>query len=265
VNWRPLAWSLFALFIVTQGCNSSSRQLLEQAEARWREGNYEDAVRLNLLLYDRDSQGRYAAKALLNAGNIYYLNLRQLNKAIETYQKLVTELPGSAEERKAREQLAGIYANELGDLTQAIYEYDLVLASKELDNRAEIQFRRANAYFKLNDLDRALRDLMRIEDTGVTGHLADQVRLKIGTIYQIRKRFENALGSFHKVTESPCIECRRHALLSLAQTYEAVYDFDNAIETLHRLDGTGENREQINREIVRLAAKQNSVTGPVPE
>ena len=154
---------------------------------------------------------------------------------------MLRELPGSAEERKAREQLAGIYANELGDLTQAIYEYDLVLASKELDNRAEIQFRRANAYFKLNDLDRALRDLMRIEDTGVTGHLADQVRLKIGTIYQIRKRFENALGSFHKVTESPCIECRRRALLSLAQTYEAVYDFDNAIETLHRLDGTGEN------------------------
>jgi tetratricopeptide (TPR) repeat protein len=259
VNLRLMAWSLLTLLIVTQGCNSSSRQLLEQAEARWREGNYEDAVRLNLLLYDRDSRGRYAATALLNAGNIYYLNLRQLNKAIETYQKLVTELPGSAEEGKAREQLADIYANELGDLTQAIYEYDLVLSSKQIENPAEIQFRRANAYFKLNDFDRSLRELQRIEDAGVTGHLADQVRLKIGTIYQIRKRFENALDSFRRVTESPCIECRRRALLSLAQTYEAVYDFDNAIDTLQRLGRTGENPEQIHREIVRLAAKQDSV------
>ena len=262
---RPLGWSLFLLAVATQACNSNALQLLEQAEARWREGNYEDAVRLNLLLYDRDSRGRYAAQALLNAGNIYYINLRQLNKATETYQKLLTELPGSAQELKAREQLADIYANELGDQTQAIYEYDLVLASKELDNRAEIQFRRANAYFKLNDFDRALREFQTIEEGGVSGHLADQVHLKIGTIYQIRKRFENATESFRKVTESPCIECRRRALLTLAETYEAVYDFDNAIATLHRLDGTGENREQISREIVRLMVKRNAVTGPMPE
>jgi len=259
VRARALAWSLFALALATPACNSSSLQLLEQAEARWREGNYEDAVRLNLLLYDRDSRGRYAAQALMNAGNIYYINLRQLNKAIDTYQKLLTELPGSRQEVKAREQLADIYANELGDLTQAIYEYDLVLASNELDNRPEIQFRRANAYFKLNDFNRALKELQTIEAAGVSGHLADQVHLKIGTIYQIRKRFENAMDSFRKVTESPCIECRRRALLTLAEIYEAVYDFENAIETLHRLDGTGENRDQISREIARLKTKRSSL------
>ena len=250
MSLRPLAWSLFLLAVATQACNSNALQLLEQAEARWREGNYRDAVRLNLLLYDRDSRGRYAAQALLNAGNIYYINLRQLNKAIETYQKLLTELPGARRAEGARAAVP--LRQRLGDQTQAIYEYDLVLASKELDNRAEIQFRRANAYFKLNDFDRALREFQTIEEGGVSGHLADQVHLKIGTIYQIRKRFENAMESFRKVTESPCIECRRRALLTLAETYEAVYDFDNAIATLHRLDGTGENREQISREIVRL-------------
>ena len=45
---RFALWTLLALFALLWGCNADSRQLLEQAEARWREGDYEDAVRLVL-------------------------------------------------------------------------------------------------------------------------------------------------------------------------------------------------------------------------
>src|SRR5881296_1326576 len=49
-----VSYSMLAAVFLTPACNARSYQLLEQAESRWREGNYEDAVRLNQLLHDRD-------------------------------------------------------------------------------------------------------------------------------------------------------------------------------------------------------------------
>ncbi len=245
-------------------CNSGSQQLLERAEARWREGNYEDALRLNTLLYQHDPQGKYAARALLKNGDIYYLNLRQIKDAIESYKRVASEFPGRAEEYLARQQLAGIYENEIGDLTQAVSEYDRILQARELENRAEIQFRRANAYFKMQHYDAAWRELRRMEEAGVSGHLADQVRLKLGSISQIKRQYGEAVPYFQRVIEAPCPECRRRAILSLAETYEALYDFDKAIETLAKLDKSDDRLAET--ETARLRDLQRQVNPePAPD
>ena len=249
------AW-LGVLALLVPACNSDSSQLRQRAEARWREGNYEDAIRLNTLLYESDHQGKYAPSALLKIGDIYYLDLRKINEAIETYKRLASDFPGTPEEYKARLQLAAIYENEIKDLPEAIYEYGKILDDEDLDNRAEIQFRRANAYFMLEDYDSAWRELRHIEDAGASGHLADQTLLKLGVIDQIRHQYEDAAGYFRRVCESPCPECRRRAILGLAKTYEALFDFDRAIETLERLDRTPENAGLVSREVARLKDKK---------
>jgi tetratricopeptide (TPR) repeat protein len=259
---RRLGPTLAALAaLALAGCSSDTRQMLDQAEAHWREGKFEEAARLNQLLYERDAQGRHAPAALLNLGTIYYLNLRRLDKAIATFQRLVEEFPASPEAPKARVQLAEIYRSELGDLTQAIHEYEKILESPGVDDREQIQFRMADAFFKLNDFDRALRELRRIEDSEVSGHLGDQVRLKIGSIYQIRKRYQDAVPVFDKVAGSPCIECRRRAILNLSETYELLFDYDRAIATLQRLDRTPEETARVAREVSRLEDKRRRVAG----
>ena len=241
------------------GCNSDARQLAERADARWREGNYEEAIQINRLLYERDPQGKLAPQALLNIGNLSYLNLRKIKDAVDAYKKLVEEFPGRQEELKAHLQLADIYENEVQDLSEAVTEYDKILESKALDNRLEIEFRRANAYFKMEDYLRALRELLRIEEAGVAGHLADQVFLKIGNIYQIQRRFEDAAGYLRRVEKSPCPECRHRAILSLAETYEALYDIPHAIETIRELDHTPENEQRVSQEIARLTEKERKL------
>jgi tetratricopeptide (TPR) repeat protein len=247
---------LALLAICLPGCNSDARQLQQRAEVRLREGNYEEAIQLNRLLYLKDPQAKVAAQALLTIGDIYYVNLRRIKDAVEAYKKLVDEFRGRPEEIKARLQLAAIFENEMADLTEAVAEYDLILQAPDLDNRFEIEFRRANAYFKMEEYNRALRDLRRLEEAGVTGHLADQVCLKIGSIYQIQRRFEDAESHFQKVKESPCLECRRRAIKSLAETYEAVYDIPHAIETIQKLDHTPENDRLVSREVARLQDKE---------
>ena len=144
----------------------------------------------------------------------------------------------------------------MGDLSEAIFEYERILEAKELDNREEIQFQLANAYFKKEDFDRALRELRRMEDAGVTGHLAHQVYLKIGNIYQIRHRYDDAIPYFQRVTESPCPECRHRSIQNLAESYEELYDFKNAVETIRKLDRTPENDLLVSRETARLTEKQ---------
>jgi tetratricopeptide (TPR) repeat protein len=258
---RPLG--VLALVALLWACNADERQMLAQAEGRWRDGNYEDSIRLNMLLYQREPQGRYAARALLNIGNIYYLNLRQMKDAIEAYRRLVDELAGRPEEMMARQQLARIYANEVGDLTQAIIQYDRLLEMNDLDNRIEIQYQRANAYFRQQDYSRALRELLRIEEAGISGHLAHQVYLKIGNIYQIQRKYADAAACFLKVAEAPCQECRRQAILELAETYESLYDIHAAIESIHKLDRSPENDRFIAREEERLREKSRRMdSGP---
>jgi len=249
------------LVLLLAGCSSDTRRMLDQAESNWREGRFEEAARLNQLLYERDTQGRHAAAALLNLGTIYYLNLRRLDKAIETFQKLVDEFPAGAEAPRARLQLAEIYRSELRDPTQAIHEYEKILASPGIEDREQTQFRMADAFFEINDFDRALRELRRIEESGVSGHLADQVRLKIGSIYQIRKRYQDALPVFDRVAGSPCIECRRRAILNLSETHELLFDYDRAIAAIERLDRTAEDTARIAREVARLEDKRRRVTG----
>lgn len=243
--------AVLAAFVLA-GCNADEKQLLGRAEARWREGNYDDALRLYTLLYERDRQGEYAGQALLRIGNIYYLDLRRMRDAIQSYEKLAAELPGRPEEYTARAQLAEIFENEIGDLSAAIVQYDKVLENKSLDNREEVLYRRASAYFKKEEFTVALRELRQLEESGLSGHLAHQVALKMGAIYQIQHKYDAALPYFRKVAEAPCPECRRQAVLDLAETYEALYDFDRAIETVKRLDRDPQNQALIDREVLRL-------------
>ncbi len=261
---RTHAVSVILAAFLLGGCNADQKQLFGRAEARWREGNYDDALRLFTLLYEREPQGEYAGQALLHIGNIYYLNLRRMRDAIQSYEKLIEELPGRREEPIARVQLAKIFENEIGDLSAAIVQYDRLLEIKNLDDRAEVLYLRANAYFKKEEFTRALRELRQLEESGVSGHLAHQVALKIGAIYQIQRKYDDALPYFRKVAEAPCPECRRQAILDLAETYEALYDFNQAIETIRRLDPDPQNEALIDREVQRLEQlRKKADSGPV--
>jgi tetratricopeptide (TPR) repeat protein len=185
--------------------------------------------------------------------------LRKLKPAIEFYEKLTAEFPDSAEAILAHKQLAAIYANELVDLDQAIAQYNKLLEAKDLDDRQEILFQRADAYLKREEFDHARRELLGLEDAGVSGRLADQVSLKIGDSYAIQKRFDDAVEPFQKVLTSAFPECRRRAILSLEETYENLFEFDKAVQTIRMLDKSPENDRYVQSEVTRLSAKRKGV------
>jgi tetratricopeptide (TPR) repeat protein len=261
LDQRPLrACWLLLLALLVGGCHSGARKLLDQAEANWRNGLYDEAIQANLSLYTQEQRGAYAPRAILNIGNIYYLNLRQLKQAIEYYEKLIQEFPEAPETLQARRQLAAIYANEIiMDLDQAIAQYSKLLEVQTLPDRGEIQFQLADAYFKKEDYSRAERELRSLQESAGEGRLAALAELKIGNIYQVEKRFNDAIEPFRKVLSSDCQECRRRAIINLAETYESLFDFDKAIETIGMLEKTKENEAFITGEIERLSKKRREI------
>ncbi len=241
------------LLWLTIGCSPDPELMLADAAAQWREARYEDAVRLNWKAYLANPKGRIAARALLSIGNIYYLNLNRREDAIEVYQKLLMEFPGGADGLEARKQLAAI-AGQIGDWTQAVYEYDRMLELGTRQDREWARFQKASAYFKMSDFESALQELRRLEETGATNHLSDRASLKIGVICQIQKRSADALVEFRKVSDSACKECRQRALFNLISTHEARFEFDKAREVIGLLDDTPENQALARKEERRLAS-----------
>lgn len=247
--------------MLTAGCSSIARGMLDRAEAAWRNNRFDEAIRANQDLYRLEPRGRYAPQALLNTGNIYYLNLRQLKPAIESYDKLTQEFPASTEALQARRRLASIYMNEeiILDLDQAIAQFDKLLEVEDLTDRQDIRFQRADAFFKKGDYSRALRELSSLEEAGVGSRLAAEISLRIGNIYLIEKRLTEAVEPFRRILASGNAECRKRAILGLEETYENLYDFDNAIETVRLLEKDPENRQFVLKEVERLNKKHKDV------
>jgi tetratricopeptide (TPR) repeat protein len=256
---RRLAVPVLFIAAGLASCTSSSQKLLEEADANWRKGRNEEALQGNQILYQREPKGTLAPRALLNTANIYYYNLRQLKPAIQFYDKLVREFPEASESVDAHRRLAEIYANELNDKDQAITQYDALLMNGNVPDRPEILFKRADMYFKKEDYDHALREMRALEESGVGDRLADQVSLEIGSIYQIQKEFDKAVEPFAKATASKYADIRHRAVLSLAETYETLFDFENAIATVRRLDHTPENDQFVSAEVERLKKKKIEV------
>ena len=253
------AVSVLLIAAFGNSCNSSSQKLLEEADANWRKGRNYEALQGNELLYQREPKGNFAARALLNIANIYYLNLRQLKPAIQSYDRLIHEFPEAVEAVEAHRHLANIYADELNDNDQAIAQYEALLRVEDLPDRPAIMFKRADMFFKMGDYDRALRELRTLEESGIDDRLADQVSLRIGSIYQIKKEFDKAVEPFAKVVTSKYADCRRRAILSLAETYETLFDFGKAIAAIQKLDRNPENDKFAAGEVERLKKKRVAV------
>lgn len=250
---------LFVLSAFFASCGADLQAVLEQAETSWRKGRYDEAILANKELLKREPKGKYAAHALLRIANIQYLNLRQIKPAIDFYTRVNREFPETPESLEAHRHLAEIYENEVIDLDQAIIQLSDLLEARDLNDRSDIVYRRADLFFKKENYDRALRELRSLEDAGVQGRLADQISLKVGSIYQIQKKYDLAIEPFTRALTSEFPEIRRRALLSLAENYENVFDFDNAIATIRKMPRMPEDEPFVASEIARLNHKRRDV------
>lgn len=228
------------------------RVQMERAQNHWRQGNYLEALHLFQAVHRNYPHSRYAAQALWEIGTIYYVNFYDIDQALLYFRKLTEEYPQSSLAASAHSKLAEIHEAELGDLPQALQSLEQFLlanASGELHNSA--LFKMGNLHLKLNEFAKALEKFKLLVARAEGVHLAQQARIRIGTILQIQQEYEQSINYFREVLEeTACLDCRMASRLGMIESYEFLGELSKAIETARNIP-TSEYPAQMRQDLLQ--------------
>ncbi len=231
----------------------------ERAQTSWRTGDYPEAIELYERVHRLYPTSSYAVRALFELGNLNYINSHNIDQAVENFQLLVAEYPHSAQAVDAYMRLGEINEIELQDLPAAIACWKRVLEMDvPLERRRDLLFRIGNAYFKLDQFDRAIRAFEEVLRDGIHDDLAQQANIRLGTIFQIGGDHQGSIPYLRAVLEHESRpNYRLQAQLGLIESYEFLDDLASATEVAASIDATDPASAEMKADLLaRLGKKQ---------
>lgn len=231
ISFAIAAW----LFV---GSEVEARAQFERAKESWRLGRYSEAVEIYRGFLERYQNSEYAPEAVWETATIYYYNLHDINGALRHFENLIAKYPKSPWAAKSHLKLAEIYDRELNELPNALEHWNGAVETGALSQEElrEVRFQIADARFKVSEFDLALDEFKRIIEED-EGHLAEQARVRIGTILRIRKQFRDANRVFSEIlAATECANCRLQAQLGLIESLEFLNQLPEAIEVARSID-----------------------------
>ena len=258
----PLFLFLGAAWIFVQTENEVRVQI-GRAQRQWRADNYREAAELYESVYQNYPKSQYADDALWEVGNIYYVNFYDVDRALISFHKLVTEYPDSPLVSESYLKLAQIHEVELGDLPKAIACWNQLLSlGLPREQRRQIRFYIGNAHFQLNQFEKALGDFEFLMNAGPVDDITDQARARAGTIMQIQNRYEESVEYFSEVLEKTnCSDCRRTARLGLIESYEFLGELSRAMEVAQTIPKS-EISTQVKEDLLRRLGEKAKYYNP---
>ena len=239
------------------------RVRVERAQKQWRQENYREAANLYEAVHLDFPKSQYADDALWEVGTIYYVNFYDIDRALISFHKLVTQYPDSPLAAESYLKLAQIHEVELADLPQAIACWNQLLSLDiPLEQRRQVAFFIGNAHFKLNQFNRALVEFELLMNDGQSDDITDQARARAGTIMQIQNRYEESVEYFSEVLETTnCSDCRRTARLGLIESYEFLGELSKAMEVAQTIP-TSEFATQVKEDLLRRLSEKAKYYDP---
>jgi len=251
---------MLCLLLLLAGCRPQGA-LLDQAQAAWDSSDYPTAAaRYEEFLKDNPHHAQ-AELAHFQVGNIYYLNLRQYDRAVQHYIHLIEDFPHSPHLTQARQRLAESYV-AMGKPREAIKEYETL--STSLSGTPEwrrVRLSIADLYYDLNDLSQALAEYQKVtkalDGAPPYDELVERADLRIGGIRYLRDEFEEAIPVYQTVAErSRDANIRRQARLGLADCYVRTFQYDDAVKVLEQIERDPKAPEAIPRRIAAIREQQ---------
>ncbi len=258
----PLVIFVAAAWIFARTENEVRVQV-ERAQRQWRQEDYRQAVSLYEAVHLDFPKSQYADDALWEAGTIYYVNFYDIDRALMSFHKLVTQYPDSPLAAESYLKLAQIHEVELADLPKAIGCWNQLLSLNfPLERRRQVRFLIGNAHFKLNQFNKALVEFELLMNAGQSDDITDQARARAGTIMQIQSRHEESVEYFAEVLETTnCSDCRRTARLGLIESYEFLGELSKAMEVAQTIP-TSEFATQVKEDLLRRLSEKAKYYDP---
>lgn len=248
--------ALVVACVLVFACACRRRALLDEAQQAWEGGDYAGAAARYEEFIKANPQHERTAEVHFSAANVYFLNLKQYDRAAEHYIHIIENFPKSPNVYKARLRLAECYALQ-GKRREAISEYENILKFfPDTPDRRQIRLNIADIYYE-QDLSQALVEYQKVVKDAPYDELSERAELRIGGIRMLRDEFTEAIPAYQSVdqnTKDPAI--RRQARYRLADCYERIFDFDAAVRTLEQTERDPQDPNYIPQHIAGIRERQ---------
>ncbi len=248
---------LFTSSLSLVSCRSRDA-LLTQAQTAWDNKDYAAAT-VSYEEFLKDSQpSDQTAEIHFKAANIYYLNLKQYDKAAEHYIRLIEDYPQFASLAQSYQRLAECYA-EMKKTREAIAEYEkLLIAFPDTENKRKIRLAIADLYYE-NDKSQALVEYQKVAKDVSYDALSEKAFLKIGGVRILRNEFEAAEAAFRVVIENTSdAAIRRQARDRLADCLENTSRHEEAIQILEQTEADPKDPDYLKTRISGIRERQKT-------
>jgi tetratricopeptide (TPR) repeat protein len=228
---------LLLLSLAFGGCHKSADEYLHRAhEAAYRKDPQRALreFRLALDAVDRiETAGAQAvrARALRGAADIYYLELRDIPRAVEAYRELLQVCPEAPESIEGHIYLGDILKNHYRDLRGAIGELNAAVAH-HAPQSAELSYRIAKMYFQLANYPQCVLEADRVVDRfGNSAFADDALLLKAQALSMMENKRADATRVLETLIDRfPDSELQPHALFELGKLHDEMGEPEKAIE-----------------------------------
>ncbi len=228
-------------------CHRDIEQSLTRAVEAWDSGDYKRAAEeYERYLYQRPT-GEKSSGARFQLANIYYFKLQRYDQARIQYAAFLEQNPSHPNSQLARERLAEVLG-EMGRSYEAIAEYEN-LNAQDSGERRRIRLRIADLYFAQRNYSQALTEYEKVIEHVSYDELSEQAYLREASIYHIeRGQYQQAIPVYQALASaSGDGKVRVRAMFGLADCYAGLYQFDEAIKTLHMIKDEAEQTDVARR------------------
>ena len=253
----------FALWGCKQGAADHLRLAKDQVfEKHPEEGLREYRLALDVLEKDDSAEAQvYRARALRGAADVYYLELRDMRKAVEVYRELIQECPEAPETLEGRIHLAEILRTHYRDLRGAINELTAAIA-RNPPQSAELNYQVAKLYFELGDYQQCEIEASNVERKYEASSFVDDAMLLRGqALAMMEGHRADAMHTFQDLAERfPDSELQPHALYELGKLRADSGDLEKAIEAWVEALARHPDPQVVQGSIARARKRMKSTT-----
>lgn len=260
---RMLRTSFVIILFLISACSSQEQADFQLAQKEIAQQHYRIALSYLDRVIKRDSKSKYALEAAREASKISFFELRDFKKTIH-YSKFIVLNSDNEKERKENQQnIAKLYFENLQDYKTAINEYGKLLqmpSTAQEEAYYKMAIARSNYY--LNNFIQSEFEIESILKSTIDANTRFQALMLKGNILVAKKEFESAITVFKDLIQNyPLKSSEENIPLILAVSYEELFDFKNAIETLEKHKAHYNPPEYIELRIKRLQERKKNAPG----
>jgi len=185
--------SLFFIFLATS-CTQKIQSQLKEAEKQFRVGNYQTSRSLYLQIAENYPKSRQAPDAYYWAGIISYLYLKEPQRALDYFHKIIADYPAAERVLSTRLYLAEMYEKEYNEPRLAIGEYQKIIeGTPDHLNEDEYLYKIGDIYFNHGDLAQSKIEWEGLIKKYPKGKWVDRASFQVVMTSLIQQKYEEGL------------------------------------------------------------------------